>query len=346
MNDAVPKTVDHAEIHASTLTLDTHVDIPWPDTPDPRGTTQRNVDFARMKAGGLRAVVFIAYTPQGPRTPEGHTTAGTRAEAMLRAIRNTAHGEGRRIVTRVAELEAAHAAGATGVLLAVENGNAMGHDLSRLALWRGLGAIYLTLTHDGHNDLADAARPKPELGDGPTLHGGLSPLGRQAMEELNRLGMLVDVSHASRSSMMQAVEMSRAPVVATHACCAALRQHPRNLDDGQLDALRDTDGLIQITAVPAFLRDPGPEGTYSASVEDIADHVDHAVRRIGLAHVGLSSDFDGGGGVTGWRHAGETGGLTEALHRRGYDREAIGLLWAGNFLRVWRRAEEVAAEGF
>jgi membrane dipeptidase len=338
--------LDHAEIHAATLTLDTHVDIPWPDTPDPRGETTRNVDFARMKAGGLRAVVFIAYTPQGPRTPEGHAAAGARAEAMLRAIRNTAHGEGRRIVTRVAELEAAHAAGATAVLLAVENGNAMGHDLSRLALWRGLGAIYVTLTHDGHNDLADATRPRADLGDPPQLHGGLSLLGRHAVEEMNRLGLLVDVSHASRDSMMQAVEVSRAPVVATHACCAALRTHPRNLDDTQLDALRDSGGLVQITAVPAFLRDPGPDGKFEATVDDIADHVDHAVHRIGLAHVGVSSDFDGGGGVTGWRHAGETGALTEALYRRGYDQQAIGLLWAGNFLRVWRRAEEVAAEGF
>jgi len=337
---------DHASVHAETLTLDTHVDIPWPDHADPRGTTQRNVDFARMKAGGLKAVVFIAYTPQGPRTPEDHAEAGARAEAMLRAIRDTAHGEGRRLVSRVADLEAAHAAGAAAVLMAVENGNAMGHDLSRLALWRGLGAIYLTLTHDGHNDLADAARPRRDRPEPATLHGGLSTLGRQAVEEMNRLGMLVDVSHASKDSMMQAVSVSRAPVVATHACCAALRPHPRNLDDEQLDALRDSDGLIQITAVSAFLRAPGADGVFRATVDDIADHVDHAVRRIGLRHVGLSSDFDGGGGVAGWMHAGETGGLTEALHRRGYDRAAIGQLWAGNFLRVWRRAEEVAAEGF
>jgi membrane dipeptidase len=336
----------HAEIHAETLTLDTHVDIPWPEMVDPRGVTQRCVDFTRMKAGGLKAVVFIAYTPQGPRTPEDHAEAGARAEAMLRHIRDTAHGEGRRIVTRVAELEAAHAANAVSILLAVENGNAMGHDLSRLALWRGLGAIYLTLTHDGHNDLADAARPRRDRPEPTTLHGGLSTLGRRAIEEMNRLGMLVDVSHASKASMMQAVEVSRAPIVATHACCAALRQHPRNLDDEQLDALRDSGGLVQITAVPAFLRDPGPDGRFTATVEDIADHVDHAVRRVGIEHVGLSSDFDGGGGVTGWMHAGESGALTEVLHRRGYDRKAIGLLWAGNFLRVWRQAEEVAAIGF
>ncbi|WP_376090387.1 dipeptidase [Roseomonas sp. CCTCC AB2023176] len=346
MNDMVqPLDAEATAIHAATLTLDTHVDIPWPDTPDPRTETRRCVDFPKMRAGGLGAVVFIAYTPQGPRNPAAHAASAARAEAMLRAIRGTAHGEGRRIVTRPGDLEAAHAAGAHSVLLAVENGNAMGHDLSRLALWRGLGAIYLTITHDGHNDLSDAARPKPELGDGPTLHGGLSPLGRATIAEMNRIGMMVDISHIHREAMLQCVEISRAPVVATHACCAALRNHPRNLDDAQLDALRDSGGLIQITAVSAFLKGPDPNGRFHASIEDIADHVDHAVRRIGLPHVGLSSDFDGGGGVAGWRHAGETANLTAALLRRGYDRAAIGLLWSGNFLRVWREAERVAAEG-
>ncbi len=346
MNDMVaPGPDDAAAIHAATLTLDTHVDIPWPDTPDPRGETRRQVDFAKMRAGGLGAVVFIAYTPQGPRTPEGHAAAGGRAEAMLRAIRATASGDGRRIVDRAGALEAAHRDGVAAVLLAVENGNAMGHDLSRLALWRGLGAIYVTVTHDGHNDLSDAARPRADLGDSPAVHGGLSALGHEAVAEMNRLGLMVDVSHIARPAMFQAVEASRAPVVATHACCAALRAHPRNLDDEQLDALRGSGGLFQVTAVPAFLRNPDENGRFRATVEDIADHVDHAVRRIGLDHVGLSSDFDGGGGVEGWRHAGDTANLTAALVRRGYDRAAIGLLWSGNFLRVWRRVEEVAAGG-
>ncbi|UFN47856.1 dipeptidase [Roseomonas sp. OT10] len=333
-------------LHARLPTLDTHVDIPWPATPDPRGETVRQVDFPKMAAGGLKAVVFIAYTPQGPRTPEGHAAAGQRAEAMLRTIRGTVPGSGnRRLVATAEALERAHAEGAFAVLLGVENGNAMGHDLSRLALWKGLGACYLTITHDGHNDLADAARPKPELGDGPALHGGLSALGRQAVGEMNRLGLMVDVSHIARTSFFHAVEASRAPVVATHACCAALRPHPRNLDDEQLDALRDTKGLIQVTAVPAFLRAPDADGKYRASVADMADHVEHAVKRIGLEHVGLSSDFDGGGGVEGWRHAGETAGLTAELVRRGFDEAALELLWSGNFRRVWRAAEAVAAEG-
>jgi membrane dipeptidase len=330
-------------VHAATLSLDAHVDIPWPDTPDPAGETRRCVDFPKMRRGGMSAAIFIAYLPQGPRTPEGHAEAGARAEAMLRGIAASATPAARaRFCRDAAELEAAHAAGLLGVLSAVENGYAMGDDLSRLGRWKRLGAVYLTLTHNGHNLLADSAIPRPDLGDGLALHGGLSALGRQAIAEMNRVGLLVDVSHASREAMLGAAEASRTPVVATHTGCRALRDHPRNLDDGQLDALKACAGLVQITAVGAFLRDPAPNGKTHATVADYADHVDHAVRRIGIEHVGLSSDFDGGGGFEGWRDASETAAVTAELHRRGYGAREIGLLWSGNFLRLMRLAALVA----
>jgi membrane dipeptidase len=329
-------------IHAATLTLDTHVDIRWPDPPDATTETDRCVDFPKMQRGGLKAVVFIAYTPQGPRDVAGHQAAADRAEAMLRHIRTRADGVARRFCATADELEAAHQAGALAVLSAVENGNAMGRDLARLKLWRDLGAIYLTLTHDGHNDLADAARPKPALGDGTAQHGGLSDLGRQAIAEMNRIGLIIDVSHAAKSSMMQAAELSRAPIVATHSCCRALCDHPRNLDDEQLDMLRARGGLVQITALDAFLRPPGADGKSPATVADMVDHVDYAVRRIGLDHVGLSSDFDGGGGIPGWANAGETMNLTAELHRRGYGAREIDLLWSGNFRRLMRRVQGMA----
>jgi membrane dipeptidase len=326
------------------LTLDTHVDIPWPEMPDPSLATARRVDFPKMRAGGLNAVVFIAYVPQGPRDSGTLRAAAARAEAMLRAIRATADGTTARIAATAAEAEAAVTSGALAVMLGVENGQALGRDLSRLTLFRSLGACYLTLTHDGHNDLGDAARPKPALGDAEAEHGGLSDFGREVVGELNCLGMLVDVSHAAKTTMLDAVRLSRAPVVATHTACRALVDHPRNLDDEQLDALRDTGGLAQVTAVPAFLR-AGPDGRPSAaSVADIADHVDHAVRRIGLDHVGLSSDFDGGGGVTGWADASETPRLTAELRARGYGERELGLLWSGNFLRLMRVAQRVAAQ--
>lgn len=329
-------------IHAATLTLDTHVDIRWPDPPDATQETDRCVDFPKMARGGLKGVVFIAYVPQGRRDDISHAAAAARAEAMLQHIRGRADGATRRFCATAAEIEAAHAAGTQMVIAAVENGYAMGRDLARLALWRELGAIYVTLTHNGHNALADSAIPRPDLGDPPEEHGGLSPLGRQAVAEMNRLGLLVDVSHVSKKGMLDAVAASRVPVVATHTCCAALRAHPRNLDDEQLDALHATGGLAQITAVPSFLREGEKGKPTIAQVSDIADHVDHAVRRIGIAHVGLSSDFDGGGGVTGWVNAAETAGLTAELVRRGYDAAAIGQLWSGNFLRLMRAAEAAA----
>ncbi|HEY4252947.1 MAG TPA: membrane dipeptidase [Roseomonas sp.] len=329
-------------IHAATLTIDTHVDIRWPDPPDATRETDRCVDFPKMARGGLQGVVFIAYVPQGRRDDSSHAAAGARAEAMLRHIRGRADGAARRHCTTAAEIEAAHAAGAQMVIAAVENGYAMGRDLGRLALWRELGAIYVTLTHNGHNALSDSAIPRPDLGDPAEEHGGLSPLGRQAVAEMNRLGLLVDVSHVSKKAMLDAVAVSRVPVVATHTCCAALRVHPRNVDDEQLDALRATGGLAQITAVASFLREGEKGRPTVAYVSDIADHVDHAVRRIGLAHVGLSSDFDGGGGVIGWANAAESGALTAELVKRGYDAAAIGQLWSGNFLRLMRKAEAAA----
>ncbi len=342
--DAIGAEGGAAALHAATLTLDTHVDIPWPDPPHPAGTTNRRVDFPKMARGGLKAVVFIAYLPQGKLTPEAHDAAAARAEAMLRHIAETGEGSdpARRFCRDVARMEAAIAEGRLAALSAVENGYAMGDDLSRLALWRSLGAIYVTLTHNGHNLLADSAIPLPDLGDAPVRHGGLSALGRAAIAEMNRVGLLVDVSHASRDAMLQAAEASRVPIVATHTCCAALRAHPRNLDDAQLDALRDVGGLAQITAVPSFLR-AGPKGEQTrATVADYADHVDHAVRRIGIEHVGLSSDFDGGGGLGGWHDAAQTGNVTAELVRRGYGAREIGMLWSGNFRRLMRLAEGAA----
>ncbi len=326
------------DIHAATLTLDTHIDIRWPDPPDATTETDRRVDFPKMQRGGLKAAVFIAYTPQGKRDAEGLASAAARADAMLRHIRTRADGTTRRFCVTAAELEAAHAAGALTVLSAVENGNALARDLSRLALWRDLGAIYLTLTHDGHNDLADAARPKADLGDGAAEHGGLSALGRDAIREMNRIGLLVDVSHSAKSSMMQAAELSRVPVVATHSCCRTLCDHPRNLDDDQLDMLRATGGLVQITALDSFLRPAPPGGKSPATVKDMVDHVDYAVQRIGIDHVGLSSDFDGGGGIPGWADASQTINLTAELVARGYGVREIDLLWSGNFRRLMRVA--------
>jgi membrane dipeptidase len=335
---------DAAELHARLLTLDSHIDIPWPNPPDPFAPSNRRVDIGKMQRGGLGAGCFAAYVPQGPCTPEGWDSARTRALDMLDAIGTMgreANGMTARVTTTVAEIEAAHRDGVTAIIPVVENGHSIGEDLGVLAEFRRRGARYMTLTHNGHNALADSSNPRLDLGDAPARWGGLSPLGRAAIAEMNRLGMLVDVSHVSKASMLQAAEASRTPVVATHSCVHSLCAVPRNLDDEQLDALRETGGLVQITAVSGFVRPQGKPDR--VSVADYMDHLDYAVQRCGVAHVGISSDFDGGGHLADWRDASQSGNLTAELIRRGYSEADIALLWGGNFLRLLSQAEAIAA---
>lgn len=335
--------LDPHALHHALLTLDTHIDIPWPTGPDPFQDGKRRVDVPKMRRGNMSAGCFVAYAPQTARTPTNEQAAYERVMAMLdtiNAMGRTEAGITARVATTVAQIESAHRDGVIAVVPAVENGFAMGHDLSRLAQFRARGACYLTLTHNGHNALGDSCNPRTNLNDAPAEHGGLSTLGRRAIEELNRVGMLVDVAHVSRDTMLQAAEASRTPVVSTHSCIRALCDNPRNMDDAQLDALRDVGGVVQITAVSSFLkRDAKPDQVTPA---DFADHVDYAVRRIGIQHVGISSDFDGGGGFSGWIDTSESPNITAELLRRGYDQDALALLWGGNFLRVLHIAEEAA----
>ena len=332
---------DAAALHRSLLTLDSHIDIPWPEGPDPFEDGKRRVDFPKMRRGGVAAGCFAAFVPQDKRTPEAEQAAFDRAIAMLGTIRGmgrAANGIEARVATTAGGIEAAWRDGVLAVVPAVENGFATGSDLTRLAAFRALGARYLTLTHNGHNALADSSNPRKDLGDGESEHGGLSGLGREAVAELNRLGMLVDVSHVSKPAMLQAAALSRTPVVATHSCIRAVCDHPRNLDDEQLDALAASGGVVQVTAVSAFVK---PQAKPDAvTVADFVDHIDHAVARIGVAHVGISSDFDGGGYFVGWNDASQSPNLTAELVRRGYGPDAIAALWGGNFLRVLRQAEE------
>lgn len=330
-------------LHRALLTLDTHIDIPWPTGPDPFHDGKRRVDLPKMQRGSVSAGCFVAYVPQAARTPANEQAAYERALAMLDAINamgRTEAGITARATSTVAEIEAAHRDNVLAIIPAMENAFSVGRDLSRLAQFRAKGARYLTLTHNGHNGVGDSANPRSDLNDPPAEHGGLSAFGRKVVAELNRVGMLVDVAHTARDTMLQAAEASRTPVLSTHSCVRAVCDHPRNMDDTQLDALRDVGGVIQITAVSAFVKkNAKPEEVTPA---DFADHVDYAVRRIGIEHVGISSDFDGGGGFSGWIDASESPNITAELLRRGYDRAALALLWGGNFLRVLRIAEEAA----
>ncbi len=331
---------DAAALHKGlVVTIDTHIDIPWPPGPSAFEDGPRRVDLPKMRRGGLGAGCFAAYVPQGPRTAEGYKAAGERALAMLDAIAAMA-GEGSRICTTADEIEAAKQDGVLAVMPVVENGHAVGEDLGMLARFRAKGARYLTLTHNGHNLLADSSNPRKDLNDDETLHGGLSAFGREAVAELNRLGMMVDVSHVSLQAALQAARVSRTPVLATHSCVKALCDVPRNADDQLLDALRDCVGMVNITAVPSFVK-KGAKAD-GVTVSDYVDHIDYVVERVGLAHAGISSDFDGGGGFSGWHNAGESANLTAELVKRGYSAAEIAQLWGGNFLRLLRAAEEAA----
>lgn len=332
--------IDPLELHRSLLVIDTHIDIPWPHGPSFFDDTKRRVDLPKMRRGGMTAGCFAAYAPQGQRTPEANEASFQRAVAMLQAINAMGADPATRVCTSADAIEQAKRDGVTAIVPCVENGQAIGGDPARLRALRDLGARYLTVTHFGHNALADSSNPRKDLNDPEEEHGGLSDLGRKAIVELNSLGMLVDVAHVSKKTMLQAAALSRTPVLSTHSCIRALCDNPRNMDDEQLDVLRDVGGVVQVTAVPGFLRTGRKED--AVTVSDYVDHVDYAVKRIGIAHVGLSSDFDGGGGFVGWHDAGESAGVTTELVRRGYDADAIAALWGGNFLRVLRQAEAAA----
>ncbi len=341
MNDAIQP--DALAIHRTIMTLDTHIDIPWPTGPDPFQDGTRRVDLPKMLRGGLRAACFVAYVPQAGRTPAAEDAAYHRALAMLdqiNAMAATPSPIAMRIANRADAIEAAIRDNVIAIVPCVENGFAVGADLSRIAEFRQRGAIYMTMTHNGHNALADSCNPRRDLGDRETEHGGLSTLGRAAVAAMNKVGMLVDVAHTSRDTMVQAAEQSRSPIVSTHSCVSALCDHSRNMTDWQLDVIRDVRGVIQITAVAAFLKpNARPD---EVTVADFADHIDYAVQRIGIDHVGISSDFDGGGGFSNWRDASQSPNVTIELARRGYDRGALEKLWGGNFLRAMRVAEALA----
>ena len=376
-------------IHERVLTLDSHIDIPLnfaTRAVDPGVSGDFQVDLPRMRAGGLDAGFFIVYVGQTERTPENEAQAKADAMTKFEAIHRMAeelYPDEIEIAYTAADVERIAGSGKLVAAIGIENGYVIGRDLSLLETYHELGARYMTLAHGGHNDIADSATPRDALGDAEAEHGGVSAFGEQVIAEMNRLGMLVDVSHISKAAMLDAVRLSEAPVIASHSSMHALMPHPRNLDDEQLRALADNGGVVQTVALGAFLSEvaarraaeyrnirgafgmiPGqqpedlgaePYEDYlgrvealdarwpDATVADFVDHVDHAVDLIGIDHVGISSDFDGGGGILGWYDASETLNVTVELVRRGYAEEDIARLWGGNLLRVWSEAEAVAA---
>jgi len=340
-------------IHERVLTLDTHDDIPFDfATPgvDPGVRGDRQIDLPKMREGGLDAGFFVVYVGQGENDAVGYEEAYSQAMTKFFAIyrmTDELYPEQIEIAYTASDVERIAAAGKLVAAIGMENGWPVGDYLGNLATFHELGGRYITLAHNGHNQIADSAQPRSD--EPAELHGGLSEFGRGVVTEMNRLGIMVDVSHVSKKAMLQAAEASAAPVIASHSSCRALSDVARNMDDEQLEALRDNGGVIQIVAVGDFLKERSAVDTEAdlaeaASVADLVDHIDHAVNLIGVDHVGISSDFDGGGGIVGWNDATETPNVTRELVVRGYSEEDIAKLWGGNLLRVWRQVETVAAE--
>ena len=378
------------EIHDRVLTLDSHIDIPFSfATPvvDPGVDGDFQVDLPKMRTGGLDVGVFIVYVGQTERTPENEAQAKVDAGVKFDAIHRMAeelHPDEIEIAYTAGEVDRIAADGKLVALIGIENGWVIGRDLSLVETYYGRGARYMTLAHSGHNDIADSATTRDRGVAVEPEHDGVSPFGEQVIAEMNRVGMLVDVSHSSKAAMLDAVRLSETPVIASHSSMRALMDHPRNLDDEQLRALAASGGVVQVVAVGAFLTEPallrsveyrnirnafgmvpgqppeelGVEPYYDyigriealdrrypdATVADFVDHIDHTVELIGIDHVGISSDFDGGGGIVGWTNATETLNVTVELLRRGYSEEQISKLWSDNFLRVLREAEQAAAQ--
>jgi membrane dipeptidase len=369
------------------ITLDTHSDIP-PDFAtegvDPLDANLQN-SLEKMTSGGLDAAFFIVYVGQTARTDANYAQAKADALIKFSAIRRMAdelYPQLIEIAYRADDFARIASSGKLVAAIGIENGYVLGRNLELLDRAYELGARYVTLVHDGDNDLARSARPKPELGDGE-LDTGITALGEQLIERMNRLGIMVDVSHGSKQTALDAIRLSRAPVIASHSGVAGVARHPRNMDDETLLALRDDGGVIQVVAFDSYLRvqpaeqiaalralresvgltaaggglatltpelrakyDDGLRETQAlwppSTVSDFVDHIDYAVKLIGVDHVGISSDFGGGGGVVGWRDASETRNVTAELVARGYTQAEIAKIWSGNLLRVWREAERVA----
>jgi len=399
------KLIEKAEkIHANVITIDTHDDINVKNFTDSINYTQElntQVDLPKMVEGGLDVAWFIVYTGQDTLSAEGYAKAEENAMSKFEAIRRLCDDiapEQISLALTSDDVRQISAEGKKVAMIGVENAYPIGEDLSNFEKYHELGARYISLSHNGHSQFCDSNTGER---DSVWLHNGLSDLGKKAVNEMNRLGIMIDVSHPSKESMKQMVALSKAPIIASHSSARALCDHSRNLDDEQLKLMKENGGVVQTVAFTsylnteksearsAFLKDVYKEVADSlelewyersdwpsltkaqqtafmenypkvmaigkeqaktmdgvpeaVSVSDFVNHIDYMVDLIGIDHVGISSDFDGGGGIEGWSDASETFNVTLELVQRGYSKEEIEKLWGGNLLRVLDRVQEVAA---
>jgi membrane dipeptidase len=375
-----------AKIHEAAFTVDSHTDTPlrltrpgfdfmqWNDPQESRS----KIDLPRMKEGGMDGVWFAVFIGQGVRTPEGNERAKEEALMICDTIdallsRNPDELE---IATTADDLVRIAKAGKRAIYLGLENGYPIGNDLRLLDTYYDRGIRYVTIVHTDNNDICDSSTDTLE-------HGGLSPFGEEVVSKMNDLGMMVDLSHASDKAFYDVIEMSRAPVIASHSSARALCDNARNLTDEMLIKLKENGGVIQMCILSDYVKTPPPNpqrdsarqavrdkhGNYydldrlgkdaflvdwfeidrnfprdMATVKDAVDHIDHIVDLIGIDHVGIGTDFDGGGALADCYDVSQMGNITLELVRRGYSQSEINKIWSGNLTRVFRLVEKLSSQ--
>ncbi len=375
-------------IHSEVLTLDSHVDTPLMLMRDGFDISEHNdphdgggkLDFPRMFEGGLDAAFFAVFLSQGELSPEAYAENHKRALQIFDLI-HQAIEENRDMAELALTADDARRIsdeGRLAIYIGNENGYPIGKDLELLQTYYDLGSRYMGLSHSRNNQICDASTDN----DGP-LHGGLSDFGVEVVRELNRIGMMVDVSHISDDAFYDVLEVTEVPVIASHSNVRAIADHPRNLDDDMIIALAENGGVLQLSVLSAYVKDmePSPEREEAfaelrerwnnfqglsdeemeqareewwalnskypapmATVADLVDHIDHVVELVGVEYVGIGTDFDGGGALEDCFDVAELPNITKELVKRGYTRDEIEKIWSGNFLRVFREAEAFAGK--
>jgi Zn-dependent dipeptidase, microsomal dipeptidase homolog len=376
------------EIHQKIVTVDTHCDTAmmllrenWnpAERHNPALPFSGKIDLPRMKEGGLDAEFFAAFVAQGPRTEDGYAQARRKAEELIKAVKKMVENNGQLIGLGYSPEDAYSfkKQGKLTAFLGIENGYAIGRDLNLIKYFYDLGVRYITLCHTSDNDICDSSTDRQERED-----KGLSEFGKQVVRECNRIGMIIDISHASDKTFYDVLSLSKAPIIASHSCTRALSDNPRNLTDDMIRALARKGGVIQICFLSAYVKTPKPNperdkaltefrakyGNWRdiqdeaqrqkimeemqelnkkypvelATVKDLVDHIDHVVKLVGVDYVGIGTDFDGGGGVQGCNDVSEMINVTIELLRRGYSEKDIRKIWGENFFRVFHQVEEVS----
>ncbi len=376
------------EIHDRVLTVDTHADTPlrmiepgfdMAERHDPNETGSK-VDYPRMKEGGLDAIFFAAFVAQDIRDNEGNTRAKALCLQMIDSVIASTERNSD-IVGLALDPDDAYTLekeGKRAIYVGIENGYPIGSDLSNVEEYYNKGVRYITLVHSSNNDLADSATDP----DG-TEHGGISEFGAEVVKEMNRLGIMVDVSHGNDSVFYDAIAMSKAPIIASHSNARAVTNHRRNMTDEMLRLMAENGGVVQLTMLANYLREAPANAEKDAAIEElranmkpisemtqeersamrtafqeinekypdppatvthVVDHIDHIVKVAGIDHVGIGCDFDGGGGIQGIFDASEVMNITIELVKRGYTEEQIAKIWGGNLIRVFKQVQEVAGQ--